>query len=258
MGLGDQLMASGMARGAASRGRRIAFGNGIEVLWDQHSAEVFRGNPNVAVPGSQHADDVDWIPYYKGHRLYNRHDKAKDRWVWNMEFRAAPGEVFLDKAERRAGSRYGSGFVLIEHQTVKWKSVAPNKDWGRDNYQSVADQLKRDGYRVVQFVYDDTVALVGVERLKTNSFRDALAVMANAALYIGPEGGSHHGAAAVGIPAVVLFGGFIPPSVTGYPTHANMTGGAEACGSLHACPHCKAAMAAISVDEIYEEARERL
>ena len=245
-----------MARGAKERGKRIAFGNGINILWDQHSAEVFRGNPNIAPPGHEHHPDVDWIPYYKGHRLYNR--QSGDRWIWNLDFHAIPGEVFLDKAERTAGSRYGSGFVLIEHQTVKWKSVAPNKDWGRANYQAVADRLKQAGHRVVQFGYDDTPALSGVERYRTTSFRDALAVMANAALYIGPEGGSHHGAAAVGIPAVVLFGGFIPPSVTGYVTHANLTGGAEACGSLHACPHCKAAMAAISVDEVFEEARERL
>lgn len=258
MGLGDQLMASGMARGAAARGKRIAFGNGIQIIWDQHSAEVFRGNQNIVAPGSECAENIVWIPYYKGHRLYNRHDPAKDRWIWNLDFHAIPGEVFLDKAEHKAGSRYGSGFVLIEHQTVKWKSVAPNKDWGRQNYQAVADLLRKAGHRVVQFVYDDTKPLAGVEALRTTSFRDALAVMANAALYIGPEGGSHHGAAAVGIPAVVLFGGFIPPSVTGYATHANMTGGAEACGSLHACPHCKAAMAAISVDDVFQEARERL
>lgn len=258
MGSGDQLMGSGMAKGAKARGERVAFGNGVSILWDQHSAEVFRGNPNIAPPGHEHHPDIIWIPYYKGHRLYNSHDKAGDRWIWNLDFHAVPGEIFLDKAERTAGSRYGSGFVLIENQTVKWKSVAPNKDWGRENYQSVADMLRGAGHRVVQFVYDDSKPLAGVEQLRTTSFRDALAVMANAALYIGPEGGSHHGAAAVGIPAVVLFGGFIPPSVTGYATHANMTGGVEACGSLHACPHCKAAMAAISVDDVFEEARERL
>jgi len=57
---------------------------------------------------------------------------------------------------------------------------------------------------------------------------------------------------------VVLFGGFIPPSVTGYAAHANLTGGAEACGSLKPCPHCRKAMEAISVEEVVEEALERL
>jgi hypothetical protein len=64
----------------------------------------------------------------------------------------------------------------------------------------------------------------------------------------------HHGAAAMGVPGVVLFGGFIPPQVTGYLMHANLTGGAEACGSLNPCPHCAAAMQAISVDEVLHHA----
>jgi ADP-heptose:LPS heptosyltransferase len=102
------------------------------------------------------------------------------------------------------------------------------------------------------------VALAGVEQLETRSFRDVLAVLANASLYIGGEGGLHHGAAAVSIPAVVIFGGFIPPSVTGYATHANLTGGAEACGSLKPCAHCRKAMAAISIDDVYGAAMNKL
>jgi hypothetical protein len=82
--------------------------------------------------------------------------------------------------------------------------------------------------------------------------------MSRAALYIGGEGGLHHGAAAVGVGGVVLFGGFIPPEVTGYATHANLTGGAEACGSLDPCRHCAAAMQAIGVDEVLEHAMARL
>jgi hypothetical protein len=53
---------------------------------------------------------------------------------------------------------------------------------------------------------------------------------------------------------VVLFGGFIPPQVTGYPGHVNLTGGAVACGSLQRCSHCQAAMNAISVDEVHAAA----
>jgi hypothetical protein len=62
----------------------------------------------------------------------------------------------------------------------------------------------------------------------------------------------HHGAAAVGTPAVVIFGGFIPPAVVGYDMHVNLTGGAEACGSLNKCLHCRAAMEKISVEEVYQ------
>lgn len=257
MGIGDNLMASGMARGAWARGKRIAFGNGHKIVWDQHSEMIFRGNPNIARPGMVNGRHVEWIRYHKGHRVYNRHDVSNDRWVWNYDFRAVPGEVYFDDREKKEGARYGSGFVLVEPEVVSWKSSAPNKDWGRSNYQKVVDALKSGGCRVCQFVHDKSEApLEGVEPLRTRGFRDALAVLSHASMYIGPEGGLHHGAAAVGIPAVVIFGGFIPPQVTGYPGHKNLTGGAEACGSLKPCRHCQDAMQRITVEEVVESARD--
>jgi len=202
---------------------------------------------------------VEWIHFYKGNRLYNRHDRVRNKWVWNLEFRPVPGEVFLTPSETKAGKRAGSSFVLMEPNVEGWKSVAPNKDWGRARYQAVADRLRGDGFRIIQFAYNKAgPAVTGAEVVRTTSFRDALAVMAHAALYIGPEGGLHHGAAAMGVNAVVLFGGFIPPAVTGYSGHANLTGGADACGSILPCAHCRKALDAISVDEVYAAARERL
>lgn len=257
MGYGDQLMATGMARGARARGKRIAFGDGERILWDKNSRTIFTGNENIAPPGSERAKDLEWVAYYKGHRIYNRQDG--ERWVWNLDFRPTPGEMFFHSTEKRFARRYGEGFVLIEPNVEAWKSVAPNKDWGRANYQRVADRLRADGYRVGQFRYDKASApLAGVEVFPTTGFRDALAILARAALYVGPEGGLHHGAAAGGVSAVVLFGGFIPPQVTGYPGHANLTGGAEACGSLKPCQHCADALRAITADEVYAAARDRL
>lgn len=257
MGYGDQIMGSGLARGAAARGKRIALGNGREILWEASSFEIFRNNPNLAPPGSEGAADLEWLDFYKGHRKYNR--RVGDRWVWNPAFHAVAGELYFDAAELAAGRRHGEGFVVIEPQSAQWKTVAPNKDWGVGNFQQIADGLRDAGRRVVQFRGDRSpVALSGVEQLATRSFRDALSVLANASLYIGGEGGLHHGAAALGIPAVVLFGGFIPPSVTGYAFHTNLTGGAEACGSLKACRHCRQAMAAISVGDVFDAALDRL
>lgn len=254
MGLGDNLIASGLARGAQARGKRIAFGDGQRIIWDHHSQEIFRGNPNVAVPGSERDPDIEWHPFCRGNRIYNRHDVAGNRWVWNYEFRPIPGEMFFTDAERKAGERAGRGFVLIE-PNIPDKIGARNKDWGFGRYQELADRLKQSGVRVCQFQHGKSgCALAGVDQIGTKDFRDALAVLSNAALYIGPEGGLHHGAAAVGIPAVVMFGAWIPPQVTGYDTHTNIAVG-EACGSLSPCPHCKAAMDAITVEQVYESAK---
>jgi len=254
MGAGDDVMASGMARGAQTRGRRIAFGDRRRILWGPYSEIVFRHNPNVAPPGSEHAPDIEWIEYYKGHRIYNQHSAA--RWVWNYDFKALPGQLFFSSSELAEGQRFGQGFVLIEPNVPARKSVARNKSWIPGRYQQVAHRLVRDcGRRVLQFEYEGmTDKLSDVMMARTQSLRDAYAILSNAALYIGPEGGLHHAAAALGVPAVVIFGGFIPPQVTGYDFHINLTGGAQACGSLQNCLHCIEAMERITIDDVLHAA----
>jgi ADP-heptose:LPS heptosyltransferase len=99
------------------------------------------------------------------------------------------------------------------------------------------------------------IKLSGVRQVHSRGIRQGLAYLAQARLYIGPEGGLHHAAAALNIPGVVLFGGFIPPQITGYIIHANLTGGdTEACGILGRCLHCKQAMQRITVDEVLAHA----
>lgn len=247
MGFGDSLMSTGLARGFRDRGKRAAFGDGTKIMWSRQDAHVFALNPNVAHPGEERARDLEWIANYKGRRLYNRQDG--NRWVWNMDFRATPGEVVFAPLEIMKAKRHPKGFVLIEPNVPAWKSVAPNKDWGRQRYQDVAMRLRHEGVRVAQLSYGQPLS--GVEILAVGTFRDALAALRRAAVYVGPEGGLHHGAAAVGVPAVVLFGGFIPPSVTGYDDHTNLTGGAtDFCGSLNRCEHCRAALDQISPADV--------
>lgn len=252
-------MATGMARGAKARGKRIAFGNGEQIIFSPWSEQIFRHNPNIARPGDESADDIEWIAHHKGNRLYNSVAPDRTRWIWNMEFRPIPGEMFFTDEELRFAEAVGSDFVVIEPNVPWHKSVARNKDWGAIRYRAVAEELVAKGHRLVQFSYPTArVTCAAALQFKAPTFRDSLAVLARAALYIGPEGGLHHGAAAVGIPAVVLFGGFIPPQVTGYDTHTNLTGGSMACGNLRRCSHCKTAMNAISVEKVLRASRRYL
>jgi hypothetical protein len=262
IGCGDNLMATGMARGLAKRGKRAAFGDGRKIIWDHHSEMIFgaRGtqteNKNVAWPGDEGGTNLVWFRFYRGERIYNTLDRKNDRWIWNLKFQAHPGEIFFSDAELAFAEQAGKDFVVIEPNVPEFKTCAPNKQWPVDRYQTVARLLSAQGREVVQFVYGSGVQLKGVRSIGTPSFRHALAVLERSALYIGPEGGLHHGAAAVDIPAVVLFGGFIPPKVTGYATHTNLTGNVQACGSLKPCHHCKSAMAAITVDHVLTAAHE--
>lgn len=248
MGYGDNLMASGLAKGAHARGKRIAFGDGQKIIWDHNSEPIFKGNPNIAKPGSEGDADIEWIAHHRGNRLYNH--QSGDKWVWNYKFKATPGELFFDEAENKFTDGLNSGFIIVEASLPEFKTCAPNKQWPKDRYLRVAHALKQRGHDVRQFYYPGCWQIPGVPFIKTPSFRHAAAALRRASLYIGPEGGMHHAAAAMGTQAVVLFGGFIPPQVTGYDFHTNLTGGAEACGSLKKCQHCIDAMNRITVEEV--------
>ena len=222
---------------------------------------IFKNNPNIAPPGSERDSDIEWNPYRKGNRIYQRHDSLNNRWVWNMSFRAQPGELFFDEDERLFAScewqhrKIGAQLIVIEPD-VPVKMHAINKRWPVARYQQVAAWLNRQGFDVVRFIHGkEQTPFPEARSINTPTFRHALALLARSALYIGPEGGLHHGAAAVGVPAVVMFGAFIPPQVTGYETHTNLTGGATSfCGKLTTCQHCREAMQAITVEEVMKAA----
>src|SRR4029079_3225081 len=96
MGIGDDIIATGIAKGAAERGERIAFGNGKKIIWGPYSEMIFRNNPNVARPGEENKQ-VKWFHYYKGSRIYNM--AGGGRWLWNYSFKVQPGEIYFDNSE---------------------------------------------------------------------------------------------------------------------------------------------------------------
>jgi hypothetical protein len=72
-----------------------------------------------------------------------------------LDFKAIPGEIFFDREELERATRTPPGFILIEPNVPWHKTVAPNKDWGRANYQKVADELRSQGHVVAQFSYGE-------------------------------------------------------------------------------------------------------
>jgi hypothetical protein len=250
MGRGDEIMATGLARGAIARGKRVGFGDGRRIIWGPHCKEIFRGNPNIAWPGEERGA-IEWIAYYKGHRLYHVRPDKPDRWIFNYDFRAQPGEFFFDEDERRFAQSIDGDFVLIEPNVPWCKKVAANKDWGFDRYQQIADRLFDAGERVMQFA-DGKLRLARVEVIAAKTFRHAAAALGRARLAIVPEGGLHHAAAAVGCRAVVIFGGWTPTTITGYQGHVNLGVKDGACGLWRTCEHCRREMDRITVNDVWE------
>lgn len=263
MGYGDELIATGLARGAAARGKRIAFGNRQRraIIWSAQAHLLFRGNPNIAPPGSERQHDIEWIEHYRGHRLYG--SVQGRRWVFR-DFVCPPGEVFLTKDERFFALRKlwpstAEPVVVIEPRVKPMGACdGHNKQWPVQRYQAIADWLRKSGYRPVQLVPPGLPPLLGrIEVIHTPNFRDALAVLGLASLYVGPEGGLHHGAAAMGVQAVVIWGGFNTPRSTGYPWHSNIVT-RDPCGMIDRCDHCAEAMRSIGVGLVREAIEQQL
>jgi hypothetical protein len=249
MGLGDWIMATGEARVSQEKdGQRVVFvGADGRVYW----SEVFHGNPRISMtqgPG------ITVLRQGGGLRPYIE-AKGGRQWTWRR-YGPPVGELYFAKDEEAFGHRF-RGRIIIEPNV---KAVGHmNKDWGRPKWAELAKRL--DG-PVAQFVGPRSSPLPGIEQIGTPSFRHAAAVLKYSKAAVLPEGGLHHAAAAVGLPAVVIFGGFISPEVTGYRAHRNLYSPDAAhplgCGSRINCAHCKAAMGKISVEIAMQALREVL
>lgn len=281
MGIGDKMMAIGDAwalHEADPERRRVAIGNGHIV--DATDNDLTWGLPFIArAPHVAAGDRVQWVISYPGQRPYidylamrralvaqgKRVYKQKKlatslgRYIWNMDYRPTPAPIRLTREELVITDRWAKEpFVAIEPYI---KAAAPRaKQWPVAYMMEVIRQLRADGLKVVQISADGGNILPGAVQATTRTYREALAVLKAASLYIGPEGGLHHGSAAMGTKAVVMFGGYISPTVTGYDFHVNLTGGVEeACGVRTGhCPHCTEAMDRITPEIVIDHARKQL
>lgn len=223
-----------------STGRKVyVVGRGGTAQWN----EVFEHNPRLTRRLTRDAVRLQNGP---GVRPYIA-QKLPDRWVWKR-WPIAPGELFLTSEEHAFGRRHG-GRILIEPNT---KVEGGNKAWLWERWQEVVDR----GGDFVQIGHPGTRPLNGVAVAETHSFRQACAVLAHSRAFVGTEGGLHHAAAALGVPAVVLFSEFIDPEITGYATQRSLRRAGEACGMRVPCAGCRASMEAITVEEVITNLRD--
>lgn len=171
------------------------------------------------------------------------------RWEWR-DFECEPGEIYLTPREKRLYD--GRRLQVVIEPTLK-VSATRNKDWGVRNWQQFVRMAVASGYSLSQLRPQGTRSMEKVRTIYTPDFRAACAALATAKVYVGHEGALHHAAAALGIPAVVIFGGFISPAQTGYSMHRNLFTGGKPCGTRLPCAHCAASMAAITPEMVLAE-----
>ena len=236
MGWGDELIAAGQARLLRERDpRRVLV---MDRFGRPRWHEAWEHNPDIARPGD--AGAVRVLVNGPGERPYIKY-KTPERWVWRA-FDCRPGRLCFSDAETRWAAEHRPGIVIEPNLKPL---ASPNKDWSWARWTAFAELARARGIALTQLGPAGTRLLPGVRHIETPSMRLACAVLSRAQAYVGHEGGMHHAAAALGRPAVVLFGGYISPAQTGYAAHVNLFTGGTACGSRQPCTHCAQAMAAI-------------
>lgn len=180
-------------------------------------------------------DGGGYRPYIKGWQ--------GDRIIFEEIHKARAGKIYLTESEKSSfceiTDRFAGGFVVIAPHLKD--TASPNKSWGFENFQKVADSISIPVVQLMEFSHQKK--LDNAITLQTKTFREAAGVMSRARLVICNEGGTHHMAASMGVPAVVVFGSFISPEITGYDLHANFTTkDAHFCGNWSPCTTCKMAM----------------
>lgn len=233
MGLGDALMDSGAARVAQRRDpRKVRILLGQRLIW----SEVWDNNPRIArnqevgnfqiIYGRDPATNMR--PYHLA--------KSDRQWTYNLKFRAEVGEIYLTAHEKASAGKL-SPHIIIE-PNIKPKA-SPNKQWPLTSWLEFSRLAREHGFRLFQIGASGTKVIEGASLIITPSFRAACAVLGTAKAYVGHEGGLHHAAAALGVPGVVIFGGFTPVELTGYSIHRNLGASlGDACGFRIPCAHC--------------------
>lgn len=284
MGYGDRLMSIGDAWAMHRRDplkRKVAIGDGqkidktdMDLTWGLDHFLATQEEVDAGYP-------VTWVYSYPGNRPYIDYGAIRQalvrqgsriikprkmvgklgRFIFDSSYRPTPAPIVLKPEEREIAEAWAAKgpFVIIEGFTKA--RASPNKQWPVENFRDVARKLKRD-IPVYQIGAGTTPSLLpSLPQIRPDSFRQSMAYLKAAALYIGPEGGLHHASRAVDTRAVVVFGGYVSPLVTGYgDLHVNLTGdnGGHACGSKTVCDHCTKALNSITADEVVAHARRQL
>lgn len=102
------------------------------------------------------------------------------------------------------------------------QSFASNrKEWGISKFQAVVDNFK-DKIDFVQVGSPQTPLLKYVKDFRGLKIRESAAVVGNARLFLGLEGGLMHLAKAMSVRAVIIYGGYLNPDIIGYNDNINI------------------------------------
>jgi len=260
MGWGDEIMAIGHAvvtqeRDERRRPVRILSLGGLprwSPVWESQASILRPEDPDPpggfqAVQNGAGCRPYIKYPFTRESGLTPSGWRARDHWG-RLELREE--SLAFGRALRKEIGSY----VVVGVDTGP--GASPNKAWGEERYQDLLRRIQDLNPIRLLGPTSTPGGLELIREVKTPEFLDACGTVAASRGYVGAEGGLHHAAAYLSRPAVVIFGGFISPDVTGYPGHVNLTGGAwGSCGKWDLCPHCQKCLQRIKPAAVAEALR---
>lgn len=241
MGWGDDIMAVGAAIARGWKRGGCIIGRSTD---KPNRSPMYRGLDWVNPPGARH-----FLRSYNGYREYFDYKRSNaKRQVLHENHRPHPGELSLPEPS-------GDVRGVILHTQVKTSFSGDNKRWPWAYWVELRRELEANGVEVWQVDPPGSQGL-GCSWYSDADVRKSLAQLQAASAVVTSEGLLHHAAAALEVPAVVLWGGRTDPRILGYPGQANLTSREEWCGSRRPCDHCAAAMRDITPDQVMAEVLE--
>jgi ADP-heptose:LPS heptosyltransferase len=280
MGLGGYLTWTAVAR-------EIVHSSGIPKVFpfEQHGnlikiikTPMFENNPYIlqdfdsnttAVPMQLNNPHTNYCKEDTPQKAVHRHDKHIIEQICEVYGVRKPNlkcELYFSESEidetnkLLEAHKIDTSFIVMEPQSNDAYTI--NKRYPIEKWQHVADELSKDGHKIIQIgratkdqLLDNAIDLTG----KT-SFRTAALVISSSILFVSSEGGLMHAANAVNKDSVILYTGFIHPKMTCYPNNTNIWigSGHGPCGMKVECTQCTLDALSHDPTRILEAVREKL
>lgn len=163
-------------------------------------------------------------------------------------------------AEEKRRAQRERPVVVLQSSVLAARIPYPTKEWSTENWLTVARRLRPHAHLVQLGAGSDPGLPVDEDLRGQTSLREAAAILANAAVFVGLEGFLTHLARAVDCPAVVVMGGRAPAHIFGYIANTNLvtTPPCSPCGLRDGCQHSMACMSGVEPESVVAAALHRL
>ncbi len=254
-GIGDELMLTAIARAARRAGRPISVIATYPELW------IGNGDPVMVASNLErwhYSVRRGWISTDIVHLEYqtSRPEHIAAQMAAHIPV-CLPQDwrpiLAVEPVSREAG------LIVMQNSCRGARYAASTKEWPSERWDQLARRLSPK-HRICQVGSPVDPPLPGAEDLRgRTTLRDVAGLLARAVLFVGLESGLQHVAAAVGTPAVIIYGGRSRPAQTGYAFNRNLVREppCAGCGLNEGCPHAVMCMD-IPVEEVERAVNETM